>query len=943
MYFQGLLKDTSQNLHKRFGLTLGTVFIELPAFLSSSPLCSTHLSTSPPSTSTSSQSVVLDAFPLVPAPRVLHAGGCGEPGLHVQLPSHWVNDQVENSTDRRAVELGEALVQNAFGTFSTKGLEGSSRFPELYSVGTEERTNCAENGFESEAPSPQSLLCGDISPETMVAARLGNYKAPTGLIQPPQLQIWAPSSTSTLYILMLDRSSQMEAGFRWRNLHTALARFLDDLPNGDRVAVVTFDRSAHLKLAPVVLTSTNRAGIHGRIPGKPGGETRSCLQCALKKAAKVAEQSSGNTKSILITAAGSESVVRRQPAVGELAVILLGGAAGNPFAEAPGHTLLYSVADEGGNSNEDIYDLLSLITGAERRSVKFFSERLQVKSNSSANGKFTVEAGLRTRMMVTSTTIMTEDIEEFTLTSPSGKMFQFPVVENGGIGFHFPREDVEEGIWSWHVKMMALTVEPVVPLRVAAYASTSEEEGTKLEGWWADAREGEGAVRIFARLTYGLAPVKEAKVVALVGLPGGEQVEVELVDDGGDNPDVMEGDGIYSGYFFHWAEVGGWYSLRLKAEGKASTSTAHIESWDFSKVCGSAISRTKEVPTGPFTRHSVARSLYTTSGAVYVIRQGVPAMKDIYPPSRITNLRVEGTGENLTLTWTAPGGDLTKGQADKYDIRWSLVRSDLLLPGGGNLLVEGVDKPALFGEEESLELAVPLTNTVLYYAVLAKDEEGNSGRVSNIVSVFVHEDPKEESPLPSLQAAPSSLPLPPLTANLWVFVLAGSLGGVGLIVLISVICFIRRTRNKQLREKSPQLAYLTEDAPYYLATPPEPREPKLSALPPVSWTFQHAEPQYPTSSSCYTSSASSDTSSDRDLKQESSGVDRDSITQHSLRFSVEVESVESPQSRLSVDRDSLMVDRESLRLGRENLRHTPDCLSHLGAHQQKMKRRESFV
>ena len=226
--------------------------------------------------------------------------------------------------------------------------------------------------------------------------------------------------------------------------------------------------------------------------------------------------------------------------------------------------------------------------------------------------------------------------------------------------------------------------------------------------------------------------------------------------------------------------------------------------------------------------------------------------------------------------------------------------------------------------------------------MVAKDREGNSGKISNIVSVFLYEEPEEESPLSSLQAAPSSLPLPPLTANLWVFVLAGSLGGVGLIVLLSVICFLRRTRKKQLREKSPQLAYLTEDAPYYLATP-EPREPKqLSALPPVSWTFQHAEAQYPTSSSCYTSSASSDTSSDRDIKQESSGIDRDSITQHSLRFSVEVESVESPQSRLSVDRDSLMVDRESLRLGRENLRHTPDCLGHLGA-QQKMKRRESFV
>ena len=858
-----------------------------------------------------------------------------------------------NLTLEHGKELATSLTQATFGTFQTVGQEGSARYPESYSLGKEQMSSCGQGSYDREAPTPQNLLCEEQSPDEIVRAALPPpMAAAPGPPQPPVVTFWTPASTATLYILLLDRSNSMDINRRWRNLHNALALFLDNLPNGDSVAVITFDRTAKTNLSPILLTSSNRAGVHGRIPGKPGVESKACLQCALKRAAKLAEGYSGRTQGILVTA-NTDAVLRRANL--PTAVLLLGGAQGNPFTEMP-LAKVYSLPEQSGNTNEDIYNILSLIHGTKH--IKFFTEQVEVESNSSAEGKFTVEEGLRSALSVTSTTTMTEDIEEFTLTSPSGQLFQFPVVKSGSVGFTYPLQEAEEGIWSWRVKLTPLTLDPSVPVRVSAYAKSSRA-GLELEGWWGEVMEGEGAaVRLYARLTWSSMPVTGARVTAIVNLPDGGTVEVELTDDGATNPDMMEGDSIYSGYFFQYAEVGGWYSLQLTAESIAGTSTAQLEGWAESPVCGNMVAETKLVPTGPFTRHAAAASLHSSSGAVYVIREGVPARKDAYPPSRVTDLRVEGEAANLSLVWTAPGGDFTQGRVETYSVRWAEGRDQLLKNfwEQGKEVDEEVGEPEMAGKLESLDLAVLRTNSQLYYALVATDREGHTSHVSNIVSVFVPEELQEEA-APRLSPSPSSLPLAPLTANLWVFILSGSLGGVGLIVLLSVICFVRRSRRK---ERLPKLAYLTEEAPYYLATP-EPRDTKPSlVLPPVSWTFQHSEAPYTASSSSYSSSASSDTSSNRDLKAESGGLDRDSITQNSLRFSVDVGSGDSPQSRLSVDRDSVLrlgvdrerpgVDRERLGVDRERLSHNlsphgrqqSDCLTSLGQ-QQKMKRRESFV
>merc|ERR1719468_1003205 len=83
-------------------------------------------------------------------------------------------------------------------------------------------------------------------------------------------------------LLVLDRSQ--ESKHVWKHLHNALYRLISALPVGDEVSVITFGASAEVRLAPTVITETNKDGVFSRIPGKPGQARHGCLVCALREA-----------------------------------------------------------------------------------------------------------------------------------------------------------------------------------------------------------------------------------------------------------------------------------------------------------------------------------------------------------------------------------------------------------------------------------------------------------------------------------------------------------------------------------------------------------------------------------------------------------------------------------------------------------------------------------
>merc|ERR1719427_426013 len=142
----------------------------------------------------------------------------------------------------------------------------------------------------------------------------------------------------------------------------------------------------------------------------------------------------------------------------------------------------------------------------------------------------------------------------------------------------------------------------------------------------------------------------------------------------------------------------------------------------------------------------MAESFYVSQGAQYFIHNGIPEMKDIFPPSRITDLHISrhvNTSLQVYLSWTAPGDDFTSGRAASYDIRYSTNRTHMedqyfnitTLP----VHASSVPPPDISGTVQVVVVTVPWSSQVFYYGIVATDQAGNTSPVSNIVSVFVRD------------------------------------------------------------------------------------------------------------------------------------------------------------------------------------------------------------
>ena len=195
--------------------------------------------------------------------------------------------------------------------------------------------------------------------------------------------------------------------------------------------------------------------------------------------------------------------------------------------------------------------------------------------------------------------------------------------------------------------------------------------------------------------------------------------------------------------------------------------------------------------------------------------------EDIYPPGRITDLRVQridlSTNE-VELGWTAPGSDYDSGTAAIYEIRCYTDRSALNDSASAILVHASLTPlPAAAGTWQRSSVAVPWPNQLFYYAVVAVDASANRGRVSNIVPVYIYEAPPPPTTLPppltidvnsadwnsgevngsgAIRRNASSQPL--LTEHQLYAVSGGVAGFLLLLLILTIVAVLsRRSRNKR--------------------------------------------------------------------------------------------------------------------------------------------------
>ena len=451
------------------------------------------------------------------------------------------------------------------------------------------------------------------------------------------------------------------------------------------------------------------------------------------------------------------------------------------------------------------------------------------------SGNFIVEDNLRSNVWVILTSPYKEDVEFFEITSPSGQKKEFPKFEHGIVYFHMQGLS-EAGIWSYKA-----TVYPVVSsstanevtVEVIAQPTIDKSEAIKVEAWTnVDVIEGASAIDepvvIYARLTKGQdVPVMNAEVMATVLRPDSSVAfEVILKDAGTGYPDITMGDGIYSGYFTGFSTETGLYSLDVKVshnEGRATTPTLLNRETNVT-CCGSAFVPANELyttPTQQFTRFLKAPAFRVSQGVQYFVVNGQPEMDDVFPPTRVSDLKVMSFVNNTlyaTLQWSAPGGDFNLGKADSYEVRCYTNAQALSDPNFAQMGIPVHDSllpiPGDYGQVQTATVGLPWANEVFYYGLVSLDAAGNRSPVSNLVPVYVAEvlaTGQEESNEVTIDEnygnALSSAVRDAFGSNeVLIYIVAGVISGLVLIISLIVIISVCRAKQKKAEEKRKQNA-----------------------------------------------------------------------------------------------------------------------------------------
>jgi len=281
-----------------------------------------------------------------------------------------------------------------------------------------------------------------------------------------------------------------------------------------------------------------------------------------------------------------------------------------------------------------------------------------------------------------------------------------------------------------------------------------------------------------AEVKQGNMPVIGATVKAYIERPqeSGEPLpalELELMDNGA-GADTIQNDGIYTRYFTKYTGDGR-YSVKCEVSGGDDTQVneGFIVSRDSNgkqrnkrsipmepiptpMCCGSNTVRPDSVlkSTGNFTRMSAGGSFKA---------KNVPT-GDVYPPSKVTDLKVPNQEGDLVIEFTSPGDDLDSVEpVASYTLKYALTSGNLTqnfdTPNNNNstveiddsFLAEGSLNPVPGGTKISLKLdpSKLQAGKLHFFAIKATDEAGNSSPVSNVVSYCLDCEVTNPTTMPS--------------------------------------------------------------------------------------------------------------------------------------------------------------------------------------------------
>uniref|UniRef100_A0A5F9DMM5 VWFA domain-containing protein n=1 Tax=Oryctolagus cuniculus TaxID=9986 RepID=A0A5F9DMM5_RABIT len=623
---------------------------------------------------------------------------------------------------------------------------------------------CNEENHNREAPNLQNTKCNFRSTWEVISIS-EDFQSTTPMEGPPPTPAFSLLRPSQRIVcLVLDKSASMASSDRLNRMNQAAKYFLLQIvENGSWVGMVHFDSTATVKSQLIqIKSSSERNQLLQSLPTVAAGGTQICLGIRAAFQVKAMLQTDYGSEIVLLTDGEDSTASSCVNEVIENGTIIhfiaLGPSADTSVIQMSNLTggKHYYASDIA--QNNGLIDAFGALTSENadlsQKSLQLESKGLTLNSKSWMNDTVIIDStvGKDTFFLIT----WNKQSPDIFLWDPSGTLMNtFTVDSNSKMAYLSVPGTAKLGIWTYSAQATAdsETLTITVTSRAANSSVPPITVNAKMNK---DNNIFPSPMIVYAEVLQGYAPVLGANVTAVIESKHGNTTVLQLLDNG-TGADAFKDDGVYSRYFTDYTE-NGRYSLKVWAHGGTNSTTRslrrplnramYIPGW----VVDGEIQRNPPRPEIDGNTQTILENFSRTiSGGAFVVSQ-VPNtyFPDRYPPSQITDLDATLDGDEITLTWTAPG-DFDVGTVKEYIIRTSGSLLDLqdnfdnalqvntsgLQPNEVNSKETFTFKPENTEEENA---------THVFIAIQSVDKNNLTSKISNIAQVVLFASDADANP-----------------------------------------------------------------------------------------------------------------------------------------------------------------------------------------------------
>ncbi|NXI64176.1 CLCA1 regulator, partial [Anseranas semipalmata] len=624
---------------------------------------------------------------------------------------------------------------------------------------------CDKNSHNDEAPNMQNKMCNHKSTWEVIMESddFRNSSVVHSSAPPFETTFRLLQTQDRAVSLVLDISGSMTLKNRINNLHKAAEVFLLQIIEiGSWVGIVTFESSAYIKSSLQQITSDAvRQRLVQNLPTSAGGGTNICA--GVRKGLQIITEKISVTygSEIVLLTDGEDSgmaaclnEVKESGAI--IHTIALGSSAAKEleeFSKITGGLQLYAVDEVLPSKLIEAFSAITSGSGdISQQSIQLESKQLDVKSNDWMNSTVTIDKTVGNDTFFVFAWSINQPF--FFLRDPKGKEYGSSDFTFDNLNSNAARLGIngtaELGDWHYYIQNV-YTANQVISVTVTSRAASSDIPPVSVAAYMKKANIAPNPVVVYAEVSQGFLPVLGATVIATIEKDGATPVSLDLLDNGA-GADTIKNDGIYSRYFTS-LKGDGRYSLKVSAQGRNTTTRLGRRQNRALYVPGYTENGKIQMnaPRPEFADEDIQANLgsFSRTSSSSLVLDNIPTGG--FPPCKVTDLDAHIENETIVLSWTAPGGDLDTGKADRYIIKSSDNLLDLKDEFDNATSVNSSNlTPQEAGNIETFKFVpenLRIENgTIIYFAICAVDDTNLSSEVSNIAKATWFIPPKASEP-----------------------------------------------------------------------------------------------------------------------------------------------------------------------------------------------------